>query len=176
MTDQFVAEIRIFPFNFAPAGWAMCQGQLIPISQNTALFSLLGTQYGGDGRSNFALPNLQGCFPLNAGTGAGLTQRVQGETGGSSTVTLLASEMGVHSHQVQTVDAAGSSPTPAGALFAQAHRQRFATNAYASAFAAGPSLSPVVTPSGGGQPHNNLPPYLVLNFCIALVGIFPPRS
>ena len=109
MTDQFVGEIRMFAGNFAPTGWALCNGQLMPISQNTALFSLLGTTYGGDGRTTFALPNLQGNVPLNSGAGAGLTQRSQGETGGASTVTLLQTEMPAHSHQA--LGAIGTGPT-----------------------------------------------------------------
>src|SRR5882762_11303445 len=115
--DPFVAEIRIFPFNFAPKGWALCDGQLLPISQNTALFSLLGTTYGGDGKSNFALPNLQGCAPLQAGQGPGLSLRDLGETSGEQTVTLLNTEMPAHTHSVQGASPGGQ-PRPGGNTWA----------------------------------------------------------
>src|SRR3989454_1572039 len=114
MADPFVAEIRIFPFNFAPKGWAWCDGQLLPLSQNTALFSLLGTTYGGDGKSNFALPNLQGRAPMHPGQGQGLSLHDLGETGGSETVTLLGSEIPAHSHAVSASQADGTSQTPLG--------------------------------------------------------------
>src|SRR5689334_23514445 len=114
MSDQFVAEIRIFPFNFAPTGWAMCAGQLLPISQNTALFSLLGTFYGGDGKSNFALPNLQGSVPIAQGEGPGLSIRDLGESGGESAVTLLQTEMPAHTHGIRGKDASGGLPSPSG--------------------------------------------------------------
>src|SRR5216683_6162065 len=121
MADPFVAEIRIFPFNFAPTGWAFCNGQLMPISQNTALFSLLGTTYGGDGKSNFALPNLQGSAPMHAGQGPGLSLRDLGESGGEQTVTLLDSEMPAHSHTFgKALNANGSSQTPVANIWAQA--------------------------------------------------------
>ncbi len=174
MADQFVGEIRTFPFNFAPVGWAMCNGQLMAISQNTALFSLLGTQFGGDGKSNFALPNLQGAIPLAAGSGAGLNDRIVGETGGSATVVLTVDQIPAHSHSVQCA-AAGNAFSPANAVFAG---ESFG-NPPAYAPWPGPpanlSKSAVAT-IGGGQPHDNMPPYLTLNFCIALQGIFPPRS
>ena len=136
MADPFVAEIRIFPFNFAPKGWAFCNGQLLPISQNTALFSLLGTTYGGDGKSTFALPNLEGNAPMHPGQGQGLSLRDLGETGGAENITLLVSEIPIHPHTLE-------------------------------AFA---------TPAGGDLPHNNMQPYLTLSFCIALQGVFPPRT
>jgi microcystin-dependent protein len=176
MSDQFVAEIRIFPFNFAPTGWAFCNGQLLPISQNTALFSLLGTTYGGDGKSTFALPNLQGSTPMQQGQGPGLSQRFLGEVGGEQNVTLIQTEMPVHSHGALGASGTGQN-SPVG-------------NAWASGLKTGPS---VYTPSGtqnndvamnplalaisgGSQPHNNMMPFLTLNFCIALQGIFPPRT
>lgn len=174
MSDPFVAEIRIFPFNFAPTGWALCNGQLLPISQNTALFSLLGTTYGGDGKSNFALPNLQGSSPMQQGQGPGLSLRGLGEVGGEQNVTLLQSEMPSHNHGVQA-GVGGGQPGPGN-------------NAWASGLKTGPSLySPsnannvpmnptALSISGGNLPHNNMQPYLCLTFCICLQGIFPPRT
>jgi microcystin-dependent protein len=172
MADPFVAEIRIFPFNFAPTGWAFCDGQLMPISQNTALFSLLGTTYGGDGKSTFALPNLRGSAPMHPGQGPGLSLHDLGETGGSETVTLLQSETPAHTHQVNASLSDAIERVPTGQLFATG----IAIGQYA---APGPlvQLSPNAVPSiGGGLPHNNLMPYLTLTFCIALQGVFPPRS
>jgi len=173
--DPFVAEIRIFPFNFAPRGWAFCNGQLMPISQNTALFSLLGTTYGGDGRSNFALPNLQGSAPMHPGQGPGLSLHDLGETSGSDTVTLLAAELPSHSHafRADTVDPADTNvPSPSASLAVSTGGTLYQTTATAGARLADQAL----TPAGGGQPHNNLMPYLTVNFCIALQGVFPPRT
>lgn len=176
MSNQFVAEIRIFAGNFAPTGWALCDGQLMPISQNTALFSLLGTTYGGDGKSTFALPNLQGMAPLQAGQGPGLSLRDLGEQGGEQTVTLLQSEMPAHTHAVRAVgDGQGDVNSPINALWDTAAFQRATLNMYNST--ANATMNPAAfAPAGGGLPHNNMPPYLVLNFIIALQGIFPPRS
>jgi microcystin-dependent protein len=177
MADQFVGEIRIFGFNFAPTGWALCNGQLIPISQNTALFSILGTTYGGNGTSNFALPNLQGSAPLQAGQGPGLSLRDLGEFGGEPTVTLLASEIPAHNHTARCFNGAGNLTSPAGNVAAMASVGRQSENRYSASAGTAPSMNPqAVAPAGGGQPHNNMPPYLVMNFCIALQGIFPPRS
>jgi microcystin-dependent protein len=176
MSDQFVAEIRIFPFNFAPTQWALCNGQLLPISQNTALFALLGTTYGGDGKSTFALPNLQGITPMQQGQGPGLSLRDLGELGGEETVTLLTTEMPAHNHNAVATTGTGL-PTPVN-------------NAWASGLKTGPSIyipsqgpstdvqmNPLaLRPTGGNLPHNNLMPFLTLNFCIALQGIFPPRT
>ena len=170
MADPFVAEIRIFPFNFAPRGWAFCNGQLLPISQNTALFSLLGTTYGGDGKSTFALPDLQGRAPMHPGQGPGLSLHNLGETGGSETVTLLQSEIPAHSHGMQGDEDDASFKTPQNMLFG-AGNQMYLTSASANATLAPEALSP----AGGGQPHNNLMPYLTFNFCIALQGVFPAR-
>lgn len=174
MADPFVAEIRIFPFNFAPKGWAFCDGQLLPISQNTALFSLLGTTYGGNGKSNFALPNLQGRAPMQPGQGPGLSLHDLGESAGSETVTLLESEMPGHSHALNSQSAPGDSATPQA-------------NAYARVIGAAPYKAPAgaalaamapetLVPAGGGAPHNNMMPYLTFYFCIALQGVFPPRT
>jgi microcystin-dependent protein len=173
--DPFVAEIRIFPFNFAPKGWAFCDGQILPLSQNTALFSLLGTTYGGDGKSNFALPNMQGNAPMHPGQGPGLSLHDLGETGGSDTVSLLESEIPSHSHTVQAFAALGTRLIPTGNSIA---RETGATT-YVPAASANPTVnmaSNTITPAGGDQPHNNLQPYLTLNFCIALQGVFPPRT
>ena len=173
MAIPFVAEIRIFPFNFAPTGWAFCDGQLLPISQNTALFSLLGTTYGGDGKSNFALPNLQGCAPMHPGQGPGLSLHDLGETGGTETVTLLESEMPAHAHAIEASESDGIERIPTGQLFATG----IGIGYYAPSGGGTTQLNPNALPAAGGnQPHNNLMPYLTLNFCIALQGVFPPRS
>src|SRR5262249_44108550 len=168
------AEIRMVPFNFPPKGWAFCDGQILPLSQNTALFSLLGTTYGGDGKSTFALPNLQGSAPMQAGQGPGLSLRDLGETGGSETVTLLAVEMPAHRPNMVGGNAAPRGPDPGGTGLAQAGAtaQRF----YIAPPAPNPLAPEALTPAGGSQPHNNLQPYLVVNFIIALQGVFPPRS
>ena len=174
MADPFVAEIRIFPFNFAPKGWAWCNGQLLPISQNTALFSLLGTTYGGDGKSNFALPNLEGSAPMHPRQGPGLSLHDLGETGGSDTVTLLESEIPVHAHTLR------ASPDPAD-LTAPTPTRSLAGSQGGTIYVTGsPPLTPMspstLPPAGGDQPHNNMMPYLTFYFNIALQGVFPPRS
>jgi len=176
VTNPFVAEIRIFPFNFAPTGWAFCNGQLLPLSQNTALFSLLGTTYGGDGKSNFALPNLQGSAPMHPGQGPGLSLHDLGETGGSTTVSLLESEMPSHSHSLQASPRVANldNPSPNNALGRTSPQQLYYQSSPTPSLTA---LSPnTIAPAGGDQPHNNLMPYLTLNFCIALQGVFPPRT
>ena len=170
--DPFVAEIRIFPFNFAPKGWAFCNGQLLPISQNTALFSLLGTTYGGDGKSTFALPNMQGNAPMHPGQGPGLSLHDLGETGGSETVTLLESEMPFHNHALQASQADGINQAPLNELYATG----IGVGQYANAGSVTPLAISALTPAGGSLPHNNLQPYLTLNFCIAMQGVFPPRT
>lgn len=171
MADPFVAEIRIFPFNFAPKGWAWCDGQLLPISQNTALFSLLGTTYGGNGKSNFALPDLQGRAPMHPGQGPGLSLHDLGETGGSETVSLLESEIPSHSHTVHALNDSGLQSSPTGAYPARANF--YNTNPGGSTVAMSANA---VTPAGGDQPHNNMMPYLTFYFNIALQGVFPPRT
>ena len=174
MADPFVAEIRIFPFNFAPTGWAFCDGQLMPLSQNTALFSLLGTTYGGDGKSTFALPNLKGSAAMHPGQGQGLSLRDLGESGGTETVTLLVSEMPLHTHFV------GAQNTPLGGVAAPSNTATLNRPASGNLYDA-TSPSPVamafqeISVTGGSLPHNNMQPYLTLNFCIALQGVFPPR-
>jgi len=182
MSSPFVGEITIFAFNFAPTGWAKCQGQLLPISQNTALFSLLGTMYGGDGKSTFALPDLQDSVANCVGQGQGLSNYDQGQVGGSPTVTLLTSEIPAHNHFF-------SATTNAGTTVASAQNQpglgqtgtkinSFNANIYnTNAASATQPMSPLaISIAGGSLPHNNMQPYLTLNFCIALQGVFPPRG
>ncbi len=174
MADQFVGEIRVVGFNFAPVGWALCNGQVLPISQNTALFSLLGTQYGGDGRTTFALPNLQGYAPMDQGSGPGLTPRTIGETSGETSVTLLLSEIPSHTHSA-TNAASSNADAPTNAIFGGGGRGKQPAYAPPSASTA-PMNGQAIGLAGGNQPHNNMPPYLTMNFIIALQGIFPPRS
>jgi microcystin-dependent protein len=174
--NPFVAEIRIFPFNFAPTGWATCDGQLLPISQNTALFALLGTTYGGNGQSNFALPNMQGNTPMFSGQGQGLSLRDLGETGGSDNVTLIASEMPAHTHSL-VGKAAGGQEEPSTRLFGISGTQLPPPNFYSNTLGSPVIMHPTaLTIAGASFPHNNLMPYLTLTFCIALQGVFPARS
>jgi microcystin-dependent protein len=172
MADPFVAEIRIYGFNFAPRGWAFCNGQIMPISQNTALFSLLGTTYGGDGKSTFALPNVQGRSPMHPGQGPGLSLHDLGEEGGVEAVNLLTSEMPQHNHALQTYNAVGEDriPGPTEAL-----ARSTGGNLYAAPGVVVQMAQQALPVNGGSLPHNNLQPYLTLNFCIALQGVFPPR-
>jgi microcystin-dependent protein len=176
MADPFVAEIRIFPFNFPPTGWAFCDGQLLPISQNTALFSLLGTTYGGDGKSTFALPDLQGSAAMHPGQGPGLSLYDLGQIGGSETVTLLVSEIPAHAHGVgRALNDAGNNISPVNAVWAQSAAGRGAAALYKDGSPTGKVNIQSLNITGGGLPHNNMQPYLTLNFCIALQGIFPQR-
>jgi microcystin-dependent protein len=174
VSDQFVAEIRIFPFNFPPTGWAFCNGQLMPISQNTALFSLLGTTYGGDGKSTFALPNMQDNAPIQSGQGQGLSEYFLGEMSGTTDVTLLTSEMPIHIHTLMAAD-----PQDPGNLQVGSPTRVLAFSGNGQAYNAAASLVQMapetVAPMGGSLPHNNMMPYLTLNYCIALQGIFPQR-
>ena len=169
--DQpFVGEMIWVPYNFAPKGWAFCDGQLLPIAQNTALFSLLGTTYGGNGQTTFALPDMRGKLMINVGLGPGLTDYVQGESGGEATHTLLQSEMPAHYHGLQASTATETATTPANNLFGQ--------SAPGKQYGQGPTTymsANAVGISGGGQPHNNMMPYGTLNCIIALQGIFPSR-
>lgn len=171
MSEPFIAEIRIFASTFAPSGWADCNGAILPIAQNTALFSLVGTTFGGDGRTSFGLPNLQGRAPMHPGTGPGLTSRQLGETGGSATVTLNASSLPAHTHALQASTDEATTSQADGKLPAVTREDAYATGGTTA------SMSPgAVQLVGGGQAHNNLQPYLVLRFIIALQGIFPSRS
>jgi microcystin-dependent protein len=194
--DPFIGQICIFGFNFAPKGWAMCQGQLMPLSQNTALFSIVGTEYGGDGRSTFALPNLQGNAAIGAGQAEGLSEYAIGQTGGETAVVLLSAEMPSHNHAFVASTAAAAAQSPQGNLLASATRPfvHAADEPEAEIAAPGPTqveadfysanpgnakialASSAIASSGGNQPHNNMQPYLALNFCIALQGVMPPRS
>jgi microcystin-dependent protein len=178
MADQFLAEIRIFPFNFAPSGWAMCNGQLLALSQNTALFSLLGTQYGGDGRATFGLPNLQGSIPIHTTqfSSSPFGQFSIGQAGGEASLTLLQAEMPSHDHTVQADDDTNnaSATAPAGAV--QVNATPILTFSNSTTPTLGSMNPAMVSIAGGSQPHNNLMPYLVLNYCIAMQGIFPPRG
>jgi microcystin-dependent protein len=174
MASPFVSEIRIFSGNFAPKGWALCDGQLMPISQNTALFSLLGTTYGGDGITNFALPNLQGASPMQQGQGPGLSLRDLGESGGEQAVTLLQSEIPSHSHGLQGASSSGLSVPTSNVFGAVAFGRPAAYSPSGPGnVAMGPSALAV---AGGNQPHNNMPPYLCMTFIIALQGVYPPRT
>lgn len=173
--DPFVAEIRIFPFNFAPKGWAFCDGQILPISQNTALFSLLGTTYGGDGKSTFALPDMQGNAPIMPGQGAGLSLYDLGQQGGVESVTLLTSEIPAHTHGLKADIQAATTDLPSATT-------SLARSGGGSAYKATP-FTPETTmnfqalaAAGGGLPHNNMMPYLTLSYCIALQGVYPPRG
>lgn len=174
MADPFVAEIRIFPFNFAPKGWAFCDGQLLPLSQNTALFSLLGTTYGGDGKSTFSLPDLQGSAPLHPGQGSGLSQYDLGQMSGSPDVTLLVSEIPIHTHTLQAFATPADLKEPqAGAVLTRSNNGAIYNTTISNLVQMAPQA---LTPAGGSLPHNNMMPYLTLNFCIALQGVFPPRT
>jgi microcystin-dependent protein len=182
MADPFLGEIRVFPFNFAPQGWATCSGQLLPISQNTALFSLLGTNFGGDGRTNFGLPNLQSRIAVGMGQGPGLSPYNIGEQGGVANVTLTNNQLPSHTHTLPVSSGTGSkqaTPGPSNFLGATGGRTG-GVNIYATQAqqAANPAtmLGGAVVSAGGGQPHNNMAPFLGFTVCIALQGIFPPRS
>ncbi|MEM7049392.1 MAG: tail fiber protein [Acidobacteriota bacterium] len=170
MSEPFTAEIRIFAGNFAPRGWAFCNGQLLPIAQNTALFSLIGTTYGGDGRSTTALPNLKGRVPMHPGRGPGLTSRRLGQRGGVEMVTLSEAQMPNHTHQLIASGEDGNSQNP------QNHHFGAGTDMYANAANLQAAADPTLPNTGGSQPHNNLQPFIVMNFIIALVGLYPSRG
>jgi microcystin-dependent protein len=168
--EPFIGQIQMFGFNFAPRGWALCNGQLLSIAQNTALFSLLGTTYGGNGQTTFALPNLQGRVPMHQGNGGGLTPRVMGEQSGTETVTLISTQMPQHNHTVNAATNATSKNPSANLPGLTAAGSSYSPTASVQ-------MSPtMINPSGGSQPHENMQPFLVVNFCIALEGIFPSRN
>lgn len=172
MSEPFTAEIRIFAGNFAPRGWAFCNGQLLPVSQNTALFSLIGTTYGGDGRSTTALPNLMGRVPMHPGRGPGLTSRRLGQRGGSEMISLSEAQMPNHNHTAYGTGSSANQRNPAGHIPATGGGR--GTNLYAASTDTGAFNR--LDNTGGSQPHNNLQPFLVMNFIIALVGLYPSRS
>jgi microcystin-dependent protein len=182
MADPFVGQITVYPYNFPPRGWADCSGQLLPISQNTALFSLLGTQYGGDGRSTFGLPDLQGRIPVGQGQLTGGSLYDMGEISGSEGVTLGTTTMPQHTHSVSATTAVGSTNSPAGMILAmpQVGGGRGGSadkgNIYNPATPDTPLAPASVGPAGGSLPHNNIQPSLVLRYCISLQGVFPARS
>jgi microcystin-dependent protein len=179
LSDAYLGEIRLFPFNYAPAGWAICAGQILPLSQNTALFSLLGTFYGGDGRTTFGLPNLQGFTPINAGQSGSGTQYGLGQSGGQASVTLLQSEMPPHNHSFNTAAVNGTQDSSSGAELARATRGGHGTSVsadlYTSSAPNATMAAALLSPNGTSGAHNNMQPYLVLNPCIALRGDFPQR-
>jgi microcystin-dependent protein len=172
MADPYVGEIRMFAGNFAPVGWALCQGQLMPISENETLFNLIGTTYGGDGQETFALPDLSGRAPLHHGTGPGLTSRIIGEEGGVEQVTLTVQQIPAHSHPLLARAAGGKSATPDGNVLASAPATSLYTRDTPSINLAANAIEPV----GGSQPHDNRMPYLTINFIISLFGIFPSQT
>jgi microcystin-dependent protein len=173
MSEPFIAEIRIFAGNFAPRNWAFCNGQLLPVAQNTALFSLVGTTYGGDGRTTFGLPDLKGRAPMHPGRGPGLSDRRLGQKTGAETASLNEGQMGLHSHTARGSDNAGVTSTPANNYVARGGGR--GVNSYLNEdTSAGPTKE--LLPTGGGLPHNNMQPYLAMNFIIALQGLYPSRS
>ncbi|WP_312130755.1 phage tail protein [Diaphorobacter nitroreducens] len=174
--ESFIGDIRLFAGNFAPQGWMFCNGALLSISENDALFALIGTTYGGDGQTTFAVPDLRGRVPVGQGTGPGLSNRIMGQRFGSETVTLLAPQLPQHSHALNATTATASSPQPGGRLFAQTGSDNLygpapATDPQPQTFAAN-----AVTVSGGSQPHDNVMPSMGLNYIIALQGVFPSRN
>jgi microcystin-dependent protein len=174
MASPFIAEIRMGGWNFAPRGWAFCSGQILSIAQNTALFSLLGTTYGGNGQTTFALPDLRGRTPIGEGQGPGLSPRSLGEAGGQENVTLLSTQLPAHTHAAQGVSTGGTTTDPNGAVWASSVGGRTPPPLYAAP--GNPQSMAPTNPSGGSQPHSNLQPLLAINFVIALQGIFPSRN
>jgi microcystin-dependent protein len=171
MSDPFLGEIRLFPYDFAPLGWALCDGSVLSIAENTALFSLLGTTYGGDGRSTFALPDLRGRVAVSSGHGPGLSDHQLGQLGGDETVTLTTGSLPAHSHDVAANSSRGAHASPKGKVPGHAS----SGTVYADATDGAKMKSHTIAPTGGGQPHDNLQPYLALSYCIAMEGIFPSR-
>ncbi len=176
MATPFVGEIRMFAGNFAPRGNSFCNGQLLPIAQNTALFSILGTTYGGNGTTNFGLPNLQGRAPMHFGQGPGLSLRSLGETGGQQNVTLTGNQIASHQHLAMADTGSGTTPSPSGATWATVSSGRGSAPLYVPA-PPNVTMNPnALGQTGGNQPHNNMPPYLAITFIIGLQGIFPARN
>jgi len=174
MSSPYIGEIRMFAGNFAPAGWAFCDGQLMPISQNDTLFNLIGTTYGGDGQSTFALPNLQSRFPIHAGTGSGLSTYQLGESGGVEQVTLTTNQIPSHTHAAVCTTDFGQQPQPTSAYWAQPVTGTMFTGAGQTPLV---NLNAnAVQPVGGSQPHENMSPFLCVNFILSLFGIFPTQN
>jgi len=171
MAEPFLGEIRLFPYNFAPRGWAFCNGQLLSISQNIALFSLLGTTYGGNGQTTFGLPDLRGRFAMSSGQGPGLSVRDLGEIDGTETVALTAAQMPAHTHALNGSTATATTTVPTGNLHAAPARPQYVAPGTTT-----PLAAQSVGSAGSSQAHENMPPYLVLNYCISLEGIYPSRS
>lgn len=176
MSEFFIGQIMMFSGNFAPKYFALCNGQLLPINQNTALFSLLGTTYGGNGTTTFGLPDLRGTTPIGHQQGPGLGAYTLGQRGGSATVTLTSNQIPAHTHLAQGADVRGDTNSPANATWARAMLGRVKDQTYAAAPDATVMAADALTPSGNGQPHNNMPPYATINFIIALQGIYPSRN
>ncbi|HEV7927056.1 MAG TPA: tail fiber protein [Verrucomicrobiae bacterium] len=174
MSEPFIGEIRMFGFNFPPKGWATCNGQLLPINQYEALFAILGTTYGGDGQTNFALPNLQSRVAIHQGTGPGLSTYIMGQTSGIENVTLTPAQMPTHTHLVQCNTGGGNQASPSGNI--PAVESTGTSLDYSNAAGNGTMSPTMLGTQGGSQPHTNIQPYLCVNFCIALVGIFPSRN
>jgi microcystin-dependent protein len=175
MSEPFIGEIRIFAGNFAPRGWQFCQGQVLSIAQYSALFSLLGTTYGGNGQTTFALPDLRGRVPMQPGQGPGLSPRTLGEQGGTETVTLLTTQMPAHNHGFFASNEQGNNEVPEGSVVSAYPPGTTPTTYYAGS--PNTTMSPAaIGPSGGGQPHDNMSPYTCVNFIIALEGIYPSRE
>lgn len=173
MSEPYVGEIRMFGGSFPPAGWAFCDGQLMPISQNDVLFTLIGTTYGGDGEETFGIPDLQGRVAVHAGQGPGISQTyVIGEKGGVESVTLTTQQMPIHPHASIGSTANGTDPNPAGNFLATSTTVK----AYAAFPPANPLFANALTPTGGSQPHDNMMPYLVISFIISLFGVFPTQT
>lgn len=171
MADPYIGEIRMVGFNFAPLGWALCNGQTLPIAENDALFALIGTTYGGDGQETFALPNLQSRFPVHAGQGPGLTNRTPGEASGSENVTLTVQQLPSHNHQLLGSGNTATEETPQGNVTGQP-----VANIYGNLPPLQQMDPGVVGPAGGSQPHDNVQPFTVINFIISLSGVFPPQT
>jgi microcystin-dependent protein len=174
MSTPYIGEVRVFGGNFAPVGWALCDGQLLPIAQYDALFALIGTAYGGDGQTTFALPDLRGRVPLHYGSGPGISTRIIGEAGGSETVTLTTDQMPAHTHPPQALATPGSSSVPSGNVWAGVSAGALYTATDPAP--AAPMNSAILQPVGGSQPHANMQPFQCVNFIIALEGIFPTQG
>jgi microcystin-dependent protein len=171
MGQPYVGEIRMFGGNFAPAGWAFCNGSLMPIAENETLFNLIGTTYGGDGQQTFALPDMRGRVPMHQGSGPGLSPRVLGELGGSETVTLTSAQMPMHSHALRAASSLASLGSPAGTVLAKT-----GANSYDTAAPSAPMAAGAIPAAGGSQPHSNMAPYCAVNYIISLFGIFPSQT